>query len=143
MAISQLAICAVEYGSGVGSQRRGIHVPLLRCGSDQHAARGRTGFAVLLEGGPYAGAPACNLHTEDGMVVLRVDGRGFEPDFVPVRIEFFGKQHRQCSIDTLAHFRVIDDDGDSIIRPDSQERVGHEDSCGLSLRSREHVCPGK
>ena len=102
---------------------------MLPCSGDQHGAGCGASFAELLKRGPYAGAASSNLHAKDGVVVLRIDGRRFESDLVPVRIEFFRKQHGQRGIDTLAHFRVVHDHGDAIVGADAHEGIGHEDSC--------------
>ena len=70
------------------------------------------------------------------MVVLRVNGRWFEANFVPVGIQFFCQQHRQSSVDALSHLGMIHDHRDPVIGPDSHERIRHKAAGGTLLRER-------
>ena len=113
---------------------RGINFPHFRCCSDQHRSRRGAGFPQSFPLGPGARAAAGHLNPVRGVVVSRVNRRGFDPDLAPIGVEFFGHEHRERGIDSLAHFAVAGDHRDGIIRADADERVGRKGR-GFWLRS--------
>src|SRR6266436_4934321 len=102
--------------------------PFLCSGINEHDPRHSAHFAETLPLGGCGAAAASHLNTVQRVVVHGVDGSGFDFDFGPVRFEFFVEEHGQAGVDALAHFGVIGNDGDGVVRRDSNEGVRREDS---------------
>jgi hypothetical protein len=50
------------------------------------------------------------VHAEERIDIGHVIGAELAAHQVPVRIEFFGKDHRQCRLDALAELQAVDCD---------------------------------
>ena len=114
-------------------QLAGSNLPDLGRGGDQHGFGRGPGLAQAFPFRPGAGAAAGGLHAENSVVVNRINGSGGDPDLAPIRVKFFGHEHGQRRIDALAHFGMVDDDGDGIVRADAEEGVGGKDRVKLWL----------
>ena len=103
------------------------HSPLLRRSADQHDPAAGADVPQLLPRRRDAGTAAGHLHRECGVVIHRGHRRGLDTDAAPVGFQFLRDQHRQRGVDALPHLRLVDDDGDAVVRRDADESVGRVD----------------
>ncbi len=115
---------------------RRLDFPRVRSGGDQHLPRHRAGFAQALPLRPGARTPAGDLHAEQGVVVGRVNRRGFIAHLAPIGIQFFGDNHRYAGVRALPHLRMIHHDRDGFVRADPDKGIERDGRprlvCGLN-----------
>ncbi len=116
----------VDYVSWLSAAGCRFDVPLRGRGGDEHGASGRAGLAHPLPLAPGAAAAARHLDAVNRVVVDRSHRRGLEMDFLPVRVQLLGDEHRDARVRPLAHFSVIDDHGDGVVAADAHEGVERE-----------------
>ncbi|MNU88110.1 hypothetical protein D3C71_779130 [compost metagenome] len=135
-----------RFGMNLG--RRDVET-LGRC-VDQHQARRRAGLAIAVELHPGRGRAAGDLHPAKTRQAV-IGGRSrcmLDADFRPVGVQFFGDQHGQAGPDALAHFRVPQQYGDTVVVANTQEGIGrkhvalvfraHGETVGTGHGKRDH-----
>jgi hypothetical protein len=126
-------------------EARRRHVPF-SCGSrHQHGPRGCAGVAQLHPRIGHGRTAAGALHRAEHEigVFAGVGRRGFDADMHPIGIELFGDDCRQAGIRALAHFQVLGDHRDAVVRRDPQEGVRREIFRGVGQRAAQGAGPMK
>jgi hypothetical protein len=57
------------------------------------------------------------------VVVSWINRSGGNPDLAPIRLQFFGHEHGESRIHSLAQFGMVDNDSDDIVRTDAEEGI--------------------
>src|SRR5258705_1035556 len=101
-----------------------IDTPILRRGPNQPDACGCAGLAESFPLGSGAGTAARYLNSENRMVVDLIDRSCFKANIRPVRLELFGDEHRQRSVNALAHLRLVYDYRNNVVGAYPNKGVG-------------------
>ena len=145
LAVTQLpAARLVEDGGGGGGALRFGHAPGEGGRRHQHLPGGGADSAELVvvhRGG----------HTSAGELttVLGIGVGLFDPDRLPLDVEFLGDQHREHGLDALADLGILGDDGDGAVGadPDVDVRLEFGDAAlagsGRQVRSEQQAAGGE
>ena len=121
-AVAQLAPAVRMQDCAVcGAALADRHVPGQRGGLNQHRARGCAQAMEIVVIGRRRSRATGALAAVDRIQVALDDAHVFPIDF-----QLFGQHHRQRSLDALADFRLLGNQGDHAVRGDTDECIGHE-----------------
>ena len=102
------------------------NIPRCSSSSFQHDSCRRSCRTQLFPCRPDAGAAAGALNPPLGMIICRINRCRFYADFLPVKLQLFGNEHGKRGVNALPHFRLIDNDGYTIIGADTDKSIGRK-----------------
>ena len=100
--------------------------PGRRSSCNQHGSACCARFSQGFVEPSHAGAPHCNLRSQNGALVIVFGRRLTHLNLFPVCLKLIGNNHGMGGQDALSHLGIADEDGDLIVRGNGEPGIGTE-----------------